>query len=276
MIHSSKFQLEVHSLSSGSSGNAILVRYGETSVLIDAGIGMRKLCSMMSLRGVSSDSLSAIFLTHEHTDHSIGAGPLSRKTKAPIIANAATLQACSRRDELAFETKELATGDVTGVGGIGVRSFRVPHDAVETVGYVLEAGTSRVAVFTDAGTTTAEMRNALNGVQLAIVEANHDLEWLWRGPYTQDMKERVASPTGHLSNADCADLLAESLEANGTMSIWLAHLSRVNNSVSLARRSVQERIRRQTKVPFLLDVALRDQPSVSWKAGSRSIQLSLL
>ena len=271
-----KSVLEVHSLSSGSSGNSFLVKSGKTSVLIDAGIGMRKLCGMMSLRGVSSETLSGIFMTHEHTDHSIGAGPLSRKTKAPIIANAATLQALAYRDDLPFPTRELPTGDCLSFGNLSVRSFRVPHDAVETVGYIVESEGVRIALMTDSGSATPEMREALKGVNLAIVEANHDLDWLWRGPYTQDMKERVASPTGHLSNDDCADLLAETLEANGLMTIWLAHLSRVNNSVSLARKTVQKRIKEQTKVPFLLEVALRDEPSVSWKSGTRAVQLALL
>ena len=268
--------LEVHSLASGSSGNSFLIKSGETSLLIDAGVGMRKLCGMLSLRGVSSETLSGVFMTHEHTDHSIGAGPLSRKSKAPLIANAATLQALAMRDELPFATREMPTGETVSFGSIGVRSFPVRHDAVETVGYVIESGNSRVALMTDSGEVTGEMREAIRGVDLAIIESNHDLDWLWRGPYTQQMKERVASPTGHLSNHDCADLLAETLETNGVMTIWLAHLSRVNNSVSLARKTVLSRIKAQTKVPFLLEVALRDEPSVSWRSGSQSVQLALL
>ena len=129
---------------------------------------------------------------------------------------------------------------------------------------------------TDVGCPTQAVREALQGANLAIVEANHDLDWLWRGPYTQQMKERVASPRGHLSNIDCADLLAERLDIDGPLSVWLAHLSRVNNSVALARRSVRQRIEQQTKVPVLIDVALRDHPSVSWRSRSSGVQLSLM
>ncbi len=127
-----------------------------------------------------------------------------------------------------------------------------------------------------AGSVTAEVRQALRGASLAIIEANHDLDWLWRGPYTEVMKARVASATGHLSNTDCADLLTERLEEDGPLCVWLAHLSRVNNSPSLARRSISAQIARQTRVPFSLEIALRDHPSVTWRAGAHAIQLALL
>jgi phosphoribosyl 1,2-cyclic phosphodiesterase len=266
----------VHALASGSSGNAMLIQAGGSSLLIDAGIGVRSLSAMLAKRGVSDGRLDAILLTHEHTDHSIGAGPMARRCGAPIVANRATLDAYAERDELGFDSAELATGGEMTIGAFVVRSFPVPHDAVEAVGYVLECGPTRIAYFTDAGSRTPAMAEALRRASLAVVEANHDLEWLLRGPYTREMKARVASPTGHLSNADCADLIAERLEEGGPLCVWLAHLSRVNNSAALARRSVGARIASATPVPFHLDVALRDQPSVSWRSGARAVQLSLL
>ncbi|HZO87123.1 MAG TPA: MBL fold metallo-hydrolase [Chthonomonadaceae bacterium] len=268
--------VRVHALASGSSGNAMLVQAGQTNLLIDAGLPLRTLSPLLSRRGVGVADLDAILLTHEHTDHSCGAGPLARRTGAPLIANAATLAAYAERDTLPFPTRELPTGGVVGIGAIGVRSFPIPHDAAETVGFVLTVGDQRIAYVTDVGSVTSEVRAALCGATLAIVEANHDIDWLWRGPYTEEMKARVASDTGHLSNVSCADLLAERLEEGGPLCVWLAHLSRVNNSPSLARRSVTARIAEQTRVPVALEVALRDHPSVSWRAGTRAIQLSLL
>ncbi len=269
-------EVTVHSLASGSSGNAMLVQAGSTNLLIDAGIGVRSLAAMIARRGVVDGKLDAVLLTHEHTDHSIGAGPISRRTGAPLVGNRATLSAYEERDALGFGATETATGGEITVGAFAVRSFPVPHDAIEAIGYVLECGRTRIAYFTDAGCRTPDMTEALRGASLGVVEANHDLEWLLRGPYTPEMKARVASPTGHLSNADCADLIAERLEEGGPLCLWLAHLSRINNSVSLARRSVRERILKQTRVPFHLDIALRDQPSISWRSGSRAVQLSLL
>lgn len=268
--------VKVHALASGSSGNAVLVQSGNTNILIDAGLSLRTLASHLARYKVGVDGLDAILLTHEHSDHSCGLGALARRTGAPVVANQATLQAYSERDILPFPTQELGTGDTVGIGSIGIRSFRIPHDAVEPVGFVLEAGATKIFYATDTGSLTPELRESLSGAHLAIIEANHDLDWLWRGTYTQEMKTRVASPTGHLSNADCADVLAERLEAEGACCIWLAHLSRANNSAALARRSVTARIKEQTQVPFDLEIALRDHPSVSWQAGRRAVQLSLM
>jgi len=268
--------LQVFALASGSSGNATLVRAGETSVLIDAGLPARTLAGGLTKRGVAAGRLDAILLTHEHADHSQSAGALSRRSGAPVIANRPTLEALAEREPLAHITRELETGDEIEVGALRIRSFAVPHDAAAPVGYVLECSGARIAYFTDAGSVTPVMLAALRGCSLAIVEANHDRDWLQRGPYTPEMKARVASPTGHLSNDECADMLAVRLEADGPMAIWLAHLSRVNNSPSLAKRSVSARIRSQTAVPFVLETALRDHPSVSWRPGAEAVQLTLL
>lgn len=268
--------LRVHALASGSSGNATLIQAGETNLLIDAGLSVQRLSSHLKRHGVGVGNLSGILLTHEHTDHASGAGALARKMDAPLIANAATLEACAQRDERPFPIRELTTGDVIRIGRLEVASFPVPHDAVEPVGFVIQSGQTRMFYATDVGSVTPAVRSALRGVNLAILEANHELNWLWRGSYTPDMKARVASETGHLSNGDCADVLAERLEEGGALCVWLAHLSRVNNSPALARRSVLARIREQTSVPFHLEVALRDHPSVSWRAGVQAVQLSLL
>ena len=275
-INLSNSDVRVHALASGSSGNAFLVQAGATNLLLDAGLSQRMLASHLARFGVGAAGLEAILLTHEHVDHSSSAGAMSRRATAPVVANAPTLQAASQRSEQAFATSELPTGAERGFGCIGVRSFPVPHDAAEPVGYVLEVGSQRIVYCTDVGNVTPEVEAALRGATLAIVEANHDLAWLLRGPYTPKMKERVASPTGHLSNADCADLLTHRLVEGGSLSVWLAHLSRVNNSPSLARRSVLAQIAAQTRVPLALGVALRDHPSLSWRSGLQSVQTSLV
>ncbi len=271
-----KSDIAVHALASGSSGNATLVKAGDTNLLIDAGLPLRKLSQAMARYGVGVNNLDAILLTHEHADHSSGAGPISRRTGAPIVANARTLDAYAFRDALPVATQLLRTGGTLGIGSLSVRSFAVSHDAVEAVGFVVETHDCRVAYFTDAGMPTEELRGAIRGAKLAVMEANHDIDWLLRGPYTPEMKARVAAPTGHLSNGDCADLLAERLDEGGPLCVWLAHLSRVNNSPSLARRTVTARVKERTDVPFSLEVALRDHPSVSWRSGARAVQLSLL
>ncbi len=258
--------LQVHALASGSSGNAMLVREGATNLLIDAGISVRKIARALTAKGLTTSDLNGILLTHEHSDHMIGAIAASRRYNAPLVANAATFAELRRRNSIGFQAIELSSGGSTELGEISVRSFGVSHDAVEPVGYVLRYGATQLTYFTDTGCVTDAIRDALEGATIAVVEANYDPDMLLRGPYPEYRKARVASESGHLSNQDCGDLLAERLERGGSMSIWLAHLSRVNNSPALARRTIQERIAARTQVPYTLEVALRDQPSLIWSA----------
>ena len=269
-------RLQVHALASGSSGNCTLIQGGGTSIVLDAGLPLKNIAAALSKRGVSPDRLDAILLTHEHSDHVQGLGPLSRRGRTPVVANAATLSAAASRDGLTFETTELDTGCEIQIGSLSIRSFAVSHDAVAPVGYRISCGPASVFYATDVGFVSPELRTAIAGCQLAILEANHDLEWLRRGPYTPLMKERVASSTGHLSNAACAELLAWRAESGGPYCAWLAHLSRVNNSVALARRAVAARVAELTRTPVLLDVALRDHPSAFWQFGGAAVQLALL
>ena len=274
----SQHSIEVVALASGSSGNATLVRSGSIALLIDAGLGPRKLAGLLSNRGVYAGDISAILVTHEHIDHIAGLAAASRRNNAPVVANTETLLACQSRIDDDFDSIELSAGSDMEIGHLSIRSFSVPHDAVNPVGYVISSASASVALITDAGCVTQQMRAALHRVDLAIVEANHDIEMLRRGPYTREMKARVEGPLGHLSNDSCADLIIERLRDGGSLTVWLAHLSRVNNSPSLARRGVANRIKAGTDVPFVLDVALRDSPSTIWKSDGRTgaVQLKLL
>ena len=261
-------------MASGSSGNAVLVKAGGRALLIDAGLSGRALGSALSARGIRAGMLDGILLTHEHDDHLRGAAVISERFRCPILANRATLEAASLRCEIPH-SQEMDSGSQMGLGDFIVRSFRVSHDAAEPVGYVVEACGSRIAYATDTGCVTPALREALKKADLCILESNHDLDWLLRGPYPPIMKRRVASELGHLSNSDASDLLADRLEEDGPTAIWLAHLSRVNNSPALARKSALELIGARTRVGFHLEVALRDRPSASWSPAKRPVQLAL-
>jgi phosphoribosyl 1,2-cyclic phosphodiesterase len=266
--------IEVHALASGSSGNAVLVQADGHNVLIDAGLGIRTLMPALSRRGVTHGKLDAILLTHEHDDHCKWAAAVSSRLGAPVVANRATLCATSFRMDLP-QTCELATGDQAGFGPFTVTSFPVSHDAAEPVGYVVEVGDVRIAYATDVGCPSAHLRAALRKADLCILESNHDLDWLWRGPYPRHLKARVASDRGHLSNRDACALITERLEEDGPTTFWLAHLSNSNNSPAFARHYADEQVRAQTRVPHVLDIALRDRPSISWRPAAACQQLSL-
>jgi phosphoribosyl 1,2-cyclic phosphodiesterase len=264
--------VEVHALASGSSGNATLITADGISLLIDAGVSGRALCNALRQRGVKQGSLKAILLTHEHDDHLRGAADVSARFHAPVIANRGTLSAASDRVELR-SVVEMETGSEFAISGMVARSFAVSHDAAEPVGYVVEAGDVRIAYATDLGVPNDDVRAAMRGANLCIVESNHDKDWLWRGPYPPQMKARIASNVGHLSNLDAANLIAERLEGDGPASFWLAHLSAVNNSPALARRFVREEVRARTPAACSIEVALRDRPSLVWRPAA--FQMSL-
>jgi phosphoribosyl 1,2-cyclic phosphodiesterase len=266
--------IQVHALASGSSGNAVLVQADDHNLLIDAGLGIRTLMPALSRRGVVQGKLDALLLTHEHDDHCKWAAAVSARLGAPVVANRATLSTTSFRMDLPH-TYELATEDEAGFGPFGVTSFPVSHDAAEPVGYVIEVGDIRIAYATDVGCPTEHLRAALRKADLCILESNHDLDWLWRGSYPRHLKARVASDRGHLSNRDACTLIVERLEEGGPTTFWLAHLSSSNNSPAFARRYADEQVRAQTRVPHVLDIALRDRPSVSWSPGAVGQQLSL-
>jgi phosphoribosyl 1,2-cyclic phosphodiesterase len=169
----------------------------------------------------------------------------------------------------------MPTGDEIQIGDLKVRSFPISHDAADPVGYRIEFSSSQVVVATDVGCINSILIEAFQGADLAIIEANHELDWLLRGRYSPEMKARVASDRGHLSNLDCANFVAELLDENGPCTVWLAHLSHENNTPSLAKTVVTRTINAVTKTPYHLEVALRDSPSLFWQLGLQSVQTAL-
>jgi phosphoribosyl 1,2-cyclic phosphodiesterase len=253
-----------------------VVTAGDESLLIDAGLSAQTVASRCKRLGVSPETLRGILLTHEHHDHSCGAGIIARRYGIPILANEGTLNACAERDTLTQPNHILPTGEAQTFGAFGVQSFPIPHNAAEPVGYTLTIGGCKIFYATDVGSVTPDLMSALSGANLIILEANHDLQWLLHGSYSPEMKARVASPIGHLSNAECGAALAKRLEEGTPCTIWLAHLSRMNNSPALAKRTVLACIGKSTATPYKLEVALRDQPSLTWRYGSQAHQLNLL
>lgn len=266
-------RLSLKSLASGSSGNCYLLEGGETTVLIDCGLAARAVCRELRGRGIDPASLAAILLTHEHIDHLLGIGPLSRRYGVPVVANPATLDAAARVCGR-IRRWPLATGETLTVGELEVTSFPVPHDAVEPVGYLVGHAGWRVCVLTDVGSPSAHLDEPLRAADLLVVEANHDCEWLTNGPYPLSLKSRILAPTGHLANSEAALLLARS-ERSAPRWVWLAHLSAVNNNPKLARRTVGSFLRREGMRGIQLDIALRDKPSVYWSLEEVGWQLPM-
>lgn len=229
--------MRISSFASGSSGNCTLVETDSGCLLIDAGISMRRIKEGLSACGRSLDELSGILITHEHTDHVSGLKILIKHCDVPIYAPR-TVANHLRWSILGIEEhlRELTPGETESIGDMSVTPFHTPHDTDESVGYRIEA--ERVfALATDMGCVTDEILQGLIGADAVIIESNHDIEMLRNGRYPIQLKKRILSNHGHLSNADCASL-ALKLASAGTRYIVLGHLSRDNNMPELALREV--------------------------------------
>jgi phosphoribosyl 1,2-cyclic phosphodiesterase len=233
------------SFGSGSSGNCSLISHGNTHILIDAGISMRRIKTYLCALDIAPENLTAILITHEHKDHIRGIQMISKYFQIPVYASELVGVAVCRVAPAAEKNISLFQAESElEIGGIAVRSFRTPHDTPESVGYRLDAGGVSFAFVTDLGQVTRKIYNAIRGVDMAVLESNHDVDMLKNGVYPYYLKKRILSKHGHLSNFDCGRL-AGALAAEGTRQIVLAHLSRKNNTPQLAYETVKCALTRQ-------------------------------
>ena len=222
-------------LYSGSGGNAAYIETDTTAILIDAGKSAKKLCSALLEIGSSISKIDAIFITHDHADHTSALETLTKKHKIPIhiTERSAAVFSDARystvRENIVCHPPlfEVTVGDIT------VRSFMTSHDSLMSVGYRFDVSGVSLGLATDLGYVTDSVREGLFGCSAVILESNHDPEMLRTGPYPRFLKERILSKRGHLSNADSAVFAAE-LADRGTRSFLLAHLSAENNTPTAA------------------------------------------
>ncbi|MBQ9685480.1 MAG: MBL fold metallo-hydrolase [Oscillospiraceae bacterium] len=225
--------MKVHVFASGSGGNCLLVSDGDTHLLIDAGISMRRVESSLCQAGLTLHQLDGVLITHEHSDHVSGLKMLLKHSKLPIYAPHTVASRLGGMMPDALElTHVIPVGEAFPVGCVSVTAFHTPHDTDESVGYRIE-GTGVFAIATDMGHVTDEVFGGLRGADTALIESNHDLDMLRFGPYPVPLKRRILSDYGHLSNPDCAQL-ARRLAETGTRTVILGHLSRENNRPELA------------------------------------------
>ncbi|MCE5323214.1 MBL fold metallo-hydrolase [bacterium] len=255
--------LTVHSLASGSSGNSFLIKDGDTAILVDAGVGIRRLTAALMQAQVNPADLSAIFITHEHTDHITGAVRMARRFGIPIVANSLTLDRIP--GAVSVPHKTIDPCEEMALGGLLIRPFRISHDAACPVGYCVHSSTATAVIATDTGMLTPEIREEAFRADLLILESNHDEEMLLKGPYPWYLKRRIASEHGHISNDAASSLLIDLAEAERPVSVWLAHLSKTNNSPAIALTTAEYALWRCLGVSMDIKVALRDVPSLWWR-----------
>jgi len=254
--------LRVTVLGSGSAGNLTLVEGARGKIAIEMGLSEREASRRLRTAGVEPKEIDGVLISHEHGDHVRGARLFSRKNGVPIYTSRMTAAAAGLDAGELAGLVELEAGAPVEVAGMRVRSFSVPHDAADTVGYVVEEEGSRLGYATDMGFPSALASERLRGCHLLVVEANHDSELLLHGPYPAHVKQRVAGRSGHLSNAQTCELLCQTV-TGATRAVFLAHLSEKNNDGRLALGAGRRALRASGRESVRLELTYQSRSSRS-------------
>ena len=238
--------LQFSVLASGSTGNALFVESDEHSFLVDAGFSGKQMEGLFQQIGRDISKLSGLFVTHEHSDHIKGVGVLARKYKLPVYANEKTWQAMDGLvGDIPTEQKFIFNMEtVKTFGSVEIESFGVSHDAVEPMFYVFHHADKKLVLITDTGYVSDRMKGIISNADAYIFESNHDVQMLRMGRYPWNIKRRILSDVGHVSNEDAAVAMSE-VVGDKTKRVYLAHLSLDNNMKDLARMAVEQTLQGQ-------------------------------
>lgn len=248
-------------LASGSSGNAALVATERTRILIDAGLSVKELTRRLALAGEEPARLSAVLVTHEHSDHVAGLARLVRRYPIPVYTTHRTAPTLDWGDKPpAVETFQ--AGARLSVGDFDIHSFTIPHDAADPVGFCFHAEGIKIGIATDLGYITESIKVHLRGTHALLLESNHDLDMLKVGPYPWSVKQRVMSRVGHLSNAGMSDYLLGDW-APAAPNLVLGHLSEHNNHPEIVRLVATQALERRSLATRLV-IAGQRQPTESF------------
>ena len=225
-------------LASGSRGNACYFETDEARVLVDAGLSCRELEHRLTQVGARAGDLDALVITHEHSDHIRGAGPLTRRYNIPAYLNRATLEQGRKTFGTLPNPVIIHTGHTITINDLTVETFTKCHDAGDPLGLVVSCDGARIGVATDLGRTTNLVEDRLRGCRALVLEFNHDPAMLDEGPYPLFLKRRIKGADGHLSNGQAGELL-QALAHDGLEIVVLAHLSETNNHPDKAYREAE-------------------------------------
>jgi phosphoribosyl 1,2-cyclic phosphodiesterase len=229
--------LRVCSLGSGSAGNGLVVEASDglraSRVLVDDGFNLRQLERRLQRVGLGVEAIDAVFITHEHSDHSAGVVALARRHRIPVYCTDGTARACSL-DDHGIGWNRIEVGCPVDIGALRIEAFEVPHDASEPVQFTFSDGARRAGLLTDAGECSAAIVRALSGLHALVLECNHDSRMLQQGAYPAFLKSRIAGAHGHLSNLQAAGIL-ELIDRTKIEWVAAAHLSSSNNRPELAQ-----------------------------------------
>ena len=220
-------------MASSSGGNSALVSAGDTRILVDAGLSRKETFDRLVAAGADPESLTAILITHEHTDHVAGLPAIAKKLDIPVYISRLTAPAIAWGDYIP-KLELFQAGSNFPIGCIDVASFTVPHDAADPVGFSFVAEGIKISVATDLGYLPDSVRFQLRDSDALLLESNHDLEMLKVGPYPWSVKQRVMGRMGHLSNDVACNFIRDEIDGR-TSTLILGHLSEHNNHPEIVR-----------------------------------------
>ena len=223
-------------LASGSRGNSTLIEADDFRLLVDAGLSGVETERRLATLGLSGEDLHAILVTHEHHDHVGGIGPLARRFHIPVHIDHKTHAALPKLGKIE-DLQLFSAGEKFNCHGLSIETFSTTHDAVNPVGFVINSSEGRIGFATDLGLPTRLVAEQLKDCRVLVIEANHDEQMLWDGPYPWSLKQRIRGRHGHLSNIETGKLINEVVWP-GLEALFLAHLSEENNCPDLVAEYV--------------------------------------
>ncbi len=228
-------------LASGSRGNSAFIEADGYRLLVDVGLSGRETEKRLATLGIAGDDLHGILVSHEHHDHVGGIGPLARRFQLPVHIDRQTHAALPKLGKI-DQLQHFSAGDEFSCSGLRIKTFSTTHDAINPVGFVIESAEGNVGFATDLGMPTRLVSEQLKGCRVLVLEANHDEQMLWDGPYPWPLKQRIRGRHGHLSNVETQRLLEE-VCWSGLEAVFLAHLSEENNCPQLVSAMFRESFR---------------------------------
>lgn len=247
-------------LGSGSSGNCAYIETAEARILVDAGFSTRQIRQRLASIGRTPENLTAILITHEHSDHISGLTGIAAKLNIPIYCNRATKEEFEFQLQTKFNCNLFITGASFEIADVLVETFQIPHDAQDPVGFLLRTARGNVGFVTDLGHTTRLVLDRIRAANVLVLESNHDVKMLQDCPRRAwSLKQRILGRHGHLSNVAAAEAAAQIMSAE-LRHLYLAHLSRECNKPELAQHIMAEQLHHIGATHISMQIAAQDVP----------------
>ena len=256
------------SLYSGSTGNSLFVENENTRLLIDAGVSGKKIVDGLNTINSSINCIDGILITHEHSDHILSIGTLSKKYNIPVYASKKTWTKLStQKEKILKENQKIFNIDEKfEINDLTILPFSIPHDAIEPCGFNIYNKNSKISIATDLGHITSKIYNHLEGSSFTFLESNYEPDLLKYSSYPYILKQRISGDIGHLSNMDAAKIVTK-LIPNGLKNLFLGHLSKENNFPELVSKIMSNTLLENSLSLDSLTVASRAKPSEVFKMG---------